>query len=61
MIIDTDKLTLKRTEDFDKYWEEKLGLLKLRSSNIPQKELMQKIFDGLNKELKPKVLSKILD
>ena len=61
MIIDTDKLTLRRTEDFDKYWEEKLGRLKSMSPNIPQKELMQKLFDGLNKELKSKVLSKIVD
>ena len=60
-IIDTDRLTLRRTEDFDKYWEEKLGRLKSMSPNIPQKELMQKLFDGHNKELKSKVLSKIVD
>ena len=61
VIIDSDKLFLKKTEDFDKYWEEKKAVLKLRSSNISQKEMMQKLFDGLNKELKAKVLSKIVE
>ena len=61
IIIDNDKLFLKKTEDFDKYWEEKKAVLKLRSSNISQKEMMQKLFDGLNKELKAKVLSKIVE
>ena len=61
IIIDSDKITLKRTEDFDKYWEEKMALFKLRSPNISQKEIMQKLFDGLNKELKSQVLSKIVE
>ena len=61
IIIDSDKLTLKKTEDFDNYWEKKMALFKLRSPNITQKEMMQKLFDGLNKELKSQVLSKIVE
>ena len=61
IIIDSDKLTLKKTEDFDNYWEKKMAVFKLRSPNIPQKEMMQKLFDGLNRELKSQVLSKIVE
>ena len=61
IIVDSDKIRLKKIEDFDKYWEEKLALFKLRSPNMSQKEMMQKLFDGLNKELKSQVLSKIVE
>ena len=61
IIIDSDKLTLKKTEDFDNYWEKKMALFQLRSPNIQQKEMMQKLFDGLNRELKSQVLSKIVE
>ena len=61
IIVDSDKIRLKKIEDFDKYWEGNLALFKLRSPNMSQKEMMQKLFDGLNKELKSQVLSKIVE
>jgi hypothetical protein len=51
--------TKQRNCDFDKYWEEKMGLIKLTSPNMSEKELMHHLFTGLNKELKDKVLDKL--
>jgi hypothetical protein len=51
--------TKQRNNDFDKYWEEKMGLIKLTSPNMNEKELMHHLFTGLNKELKDKVMDKL--
>ena len=61
ILMDRDRLILKRNEDFDSYWEEKTGLIKMKRPNMPQKEVMQLMFDGLHRELRSSVLDKMVE
>jgi hypothetical protein len=51
--------TKQRNNDFDNYWEQKLGLIKMTSPNMNEKELMNHLFNGLNKETRNKVMDKL--
>ena len=48
--------TKQKANDFDSYWEEKMGLIKLSSPEMKEKELMHHMFDGLTKELRNQVM-----
>ena len=52
--------TRQKNNDFDSYWEQKLGLIKMTNPGMNEKELMHHLFNGLNKELRPKVLDKLV-
>lgn len=51
--------TKQKNNDFDLYWEQKVGLIRLTSPNMSEKELMHHLFTGLNKDLKAKVMDKL--
>ena len=49
-----------KNNDFDSYWEHKLGLIKLTNPGMSEKDLMNHLFNGLNRELKAKVADKLI-
>ena len=52
--------TRQKNNDFDSYWEQKIGLIRLTNPNMNEKELMHHMFNGLNKELRTQVLDKLI-
>ena len=59
MLTENIVRTKQRNNDFDTYWEQKMGLIKLTSPNMSEKELMHHMFDGLNKDLRNRVMERL--
>ena len=49
-----------KDEPFNSYWESKLSLIELTAPNMSTKEKITHLFNGLNKELANKVLTKYM-
>ena len=60
MLADNILRTRQKNNDFDSYWEQKLGLIKITTPEMNDKDLMHHMFMGLNKELRSKVLDKLI-
>ena len=56
MLTENIVRTKQKSNDFDSYWEQKMGLIRLTSPKMNQKELMHHMFDGLTKDLRNKVM-----
>ena len=60
-VIKNDKIfnQLQINSDFESYWENKLGQIKMSSPNIEEKQLLSYLFNGLNDDIKRETLDKL--
>ena len=60
-ILKNDKIfnQLQKNSDFESYWENKLGQIRMSSPDIEEKQLLFYLFNGLNDELKRETLDKL--
>ena len=54
--MQNSSINKQRGIDFDNHWENKLGLIRLTSPKMSEKELVAHMFTGLNRDLRMSVM-----